>query len=31
MASAASHTPIKLVGFNNFKRHNPKSDLFVVR
>jgi hypothetical protein len=28
---AAAHQPIQLVGYANFKRHNPKSDRFVVR
>ena len=28
--SAAAQPSIKLVGFNNFKRNNPKTDYFVV-
>jgi 4-hydroxyphenylpyruvate dioxygenase len=31
VAASAPHAPLKLVGFDNFKRHNPRSDRFGVQ
>jgi 4-hydroxyphenylpyruvate dioxygenase len=28
--AVAPHAPVQLVGFDNFKRHNPHSDRFAV-